>query len=155
MNTIRQKHVLEDLIKTFGFKTGIEIGTLDGDTAGYLLRQIPDLHLTIIDPEPNLKVFDQNTSDFKDRYRLIQKTSDEAVKDLPGCRFDFVWIDGDHSEEQVTRDIINYIDLCTRVVGGHDYGVENYFPGVKRAVDKFFNNDVINIGDDFTWWVNL
>lgn len=56
-----------------------------------------------------------------------------------GARFDFAFIDGDHSAAAVERDFM----YCRQLVGHqrgqvalHDYGEESC-PGVKAAMDKF------------------
>ncbi len=54
-----------------------------------------------------------------------------------GRRYDFIYIDADHSEDAV------YADLCAAlitltpggVIGGHDYSP--MFPGVEVAVTRF------------------
>ena len=69
---------------------------------------------------------------------LIQKTSDDAVKELDSQTYDFIYIDGIHQYENVKQDIINYLPMVKKggVIGGHDYGPS--WPGVRQAVDKMF-----------------
>ena len=52
---------------------------------------------------------------------------------------DFLFIDGDHSEEGVTADIENWLPSVVGVVAFHDYGWSHlrWCAGVKAAVDKF------------------
>lgn len=82
------------------------------------------------------------------RVELIKKTSDEAVEDVPRD-IDFLFIDGDHSEEQCVRDIVNYAPRVSGegVVAIHDSLSE---PGVTAAIaeqknstlSKFFDFEV-------------
>lgn len=66
--------------------------------------------------------FLKNTKSYKN-IRLIKKTSDDAIFDLMGETFDFIYIDGLHTYEQVSLDIKNYKPLIKKggFIGGHDY----------------------------------
>jgi predicted O-methyltransferase YrrM len=64
---------------------------------------------------------------------------------------DFVFIDGDHSYDQVLKDLINY-GLKVKpggIVAGHDW----IHGRLDEAVKEFFKGKEINLGDDTTWWV--
>jgi len=74
-------------------------------------------------------------------YTLIQKTSDDAVKELMDqpvvhC-FDVVYIDGMHRYEQVKKDILNYSKIVKidGFITGHDY--VSGWGEVVRAVNEF------------------
>ena len=63
----------------------------------------------------------------------IKKTSDEAIVDLVGNNFNFVYIDGNHLFRHVVSDIKNYSNLIEDgFIGGHDYKMS--FPEVIAGV---------------------
>ena len=70
---------------------------------------------------------------------LLNGRSEEVVPMLRSFRnvIDLVFIDGDHSYEQVVRDIEVCVPLLREggILSGHDYGDRKH-PGVKRAVDE-------------------
>jgi predicted O-methyltransferase YrrM len=72
------------------------------------------------------------------RYPLIisKHKADSAVLEKYMIRPDFIYIDADHSYEQVKNDIENALALLNGkgVIAGHDYVPE--FPGVIQAVDE-------------------
>lgn len=84
----------------------------------------------------------------------IRLKSDEAIGIAPD-NVSMVYVDGDHSYEQVKRDIINYwprvIDggfLC-----GHDYGLtEKGQDGVKPAVKELFGEPDV-LFQDTSWLI--
>ena len=62
-----------------------------------------------------------------------------------------VWIDADHSEESVTKDIKNYLPKVKKggIICGHDYD----FEGVKKAVHKYF--ETVEEWPDDVWVMRL
>ena len=162
---------------------GIEIGVLGGSWTAYMLDRLPNLvKLYCIDPwqhidgghlEQNLPQDkqDENFRDYcnkikphKDRVCTLRMTSDEAAEYFdPSINpnlgkvwgpVDFVYIDGNHHEDQVYRDIINYYKAIKPggIIMGHDYGLAE---GVTKWVKHFFtHNSTKNyfVGDDFVWW---
>ena len=134
---------------------GIEIGTLRGDTIAYLLKNIPNLEVYCIDPTPVLGEWAANINDHNTRVHILELPSDKAARLFDKESFDFVWVDGDHSYEQVKRDIVNYLPLVRKggFIGGHDYGSQAY-SGVKQAVDELFNG-TLQVKEDYVWVVNV
>lgn len=160
---------------------GIEIGTMAGDLTKALLHQLPNLELLIsVDPWTHRKgaQFEAgNPQEFHDRQRrdahhkcaewmngptarcgLWQMSSNAAFNLL--CKrkadgdkpFDFVWIDGDHTYEQVVADIENGLVLLPAgaLIGGHDYGlVGDVTRAVKELIEPHYT---LHAGGDFTWW---
>ena len=132
------------LYQHFGNKpiTGIEIGTAEGLLTKGLLFYLPNIEtIYTIDPylyEPErgfeAGVNNQEWHDdrkrqaeaallpYEGRYVHICTYSDEAVSVTPK-EVDFVWIDGDHRPEQITRDIANYYPKVKPgcIFGGHDW----------------------------------
>jgi predicted O-methyltransferase YrrM len=103
------------------------------------------------DLDDNHEIARSRLKDYGDRSIIIRKKSDEAINDVPD-EIDFVFIDGDHSFEQVLRDLRNYAEKVKKggIVAGHDYIHQE---GVTRAVGKYFKDNTVNLGDDDTWYV--
>lgn len=155
------------LIPFFGKEkpiSGVEIGVLGASGSVAMLNRMPNLFLYCIDPwkhfdrgfeaERNQEWHDETYAgavhrleEFKDRTKILRMTSDEAAKKLNG-KFDFVWIDGDHSEDQVKKDMLNWKDKIKRpgIIGGHDYQIDY----IARLAKETFKE--IKTGEDFTWW---
>jgi predicted O-methyltransferase YrrM len=85
----------------------------------------------------------------KNNISHIKATSDEAIH-LINPIYDFVYIDGLHTYEQVYRDILNYKKLIkpNGFIGGHDYHPEGW-PGVVKAVEETIGVD--KIYNDGSW----
>jgi predicted O-methyltransferase YrrM len=151
---------LLDLIKELGDnsnKTMIEIGSFVGESTILFAQSFKEV--IAIDPflegyddeDPTSKLFDFDNvyQTYLDRitvYSNIQTivdTSDNAVKELVGKQFDFVYIDGLHTYEGVKTDIVNYLPLVKTggVIGGHDYTDKiPHLVGVYNAVNEIFGH---------------
>lgn len=144
---------------------GCEIGISSGTHVIRLLDTLNIKKMYMIDPyceytDGDGKVKNRWTRYFKMRkdlfrYRnqtiVLRKTSDDAV-DFIKDPLDFVYIDGNHSYENVKNDINNYHKKLTTngVLGGDDY--DTCFSGVKRAVDEFVKDtglELIIVGREF------
>lgn len=136
---------------------GIEIGCLNGEFATHLLREFYNLHLISIDYEPKWHDIGHNMVDFPTRFSLWGVTSDEAVEFLKYQKYDFVFIDGDHSYEQCKKDIWNYEGLVKPggIISGHNYhkAPESAHPGVHESVDEFFGERVKVLQGEFIWYL--
>lgn len=161
---------LVDLLKDKGDIVGLEIGSDVGDTAHYLLSQLPGLYLHSVDPYVNY--VDWNGRDLNERQSVYEglmdrlkiysarfqqhrKYSDDAVVDFYENQFDFIFIDGLHTYEQLTKDCANYYKFLKPggVFAGHDY---HAIEGVKRAADEFAvtaNKQISIVPNDVWWWV--
>lgn len=155
--------------------SGIEIGTKCGDLTRHILWALPQCQLYTIDPfehrdgaefeagEPQ-EYHDLNREsaeqrlilpEFGDRVVMLVMTSKEAHKWIteknPGKKFDFVHIDGDHSEEGITTDLDLYEDLVAEggIFSGHDYG--QCHPLTEIILKRFDKR--LNSGNDYVWWV--
>lgn len=74
----------------------------------------------------------------RDTVTLYKNPSDDAFALVPqDMMFDFIFIDGDHSEEQCYKDIMNSMQRIKLggVIACHDYGAIGW-EGVTRAWDK-------------------
>jgi len=153
-------------------KIGVEVGVAFGGHAESILKTStidilygidPYAHAEDYEDPMNLpqEEFDQlydftieRLAVFGDRYHHIRKKSQDAVNDVP--EIDFVYIDADHSYKGAWEDICAWFSKVRigGIIGGHDYNHPN-FPGVKRAVDNFFNRFrcEIHIEKEGVWWV--
>jgi predicted O-methyltransferase YrrM len=140
---------LKEYFKTKKNITCIEIGVEQGINAFNILQELPIKKIILIDPytpyvqesqkfdtEECFMIAKEKLSRFQ-QVTFLRKTSDEAVRDIHE-QLDFVYIDGNHSYENVHRDIINYFPLIKHngVIGGHDY-FPLLFKGVVKAVNEF------------------
>lgn len=128
---------LISLIKKYNFKTGVEVGIGSGKTTKRLLET--GIQLTAVDIERKDHLFKVLPSNL----RLLHMASLEAAVG----KYDFVFIDADHSYEAVRADITAWRPL-TRFLCGHDYGTEKW-PGVTRAVDELCPMKFL--GPDHCW----
>lgn len=141
---------LGDLIKDMKNPYGAEIGLAEGFTTEFLMNSNPTLQLYCIDPfvqyvdwngnvlerENIFKEFCLRTEPFKNRIKLIRKFSDDAVSDIPDNSLDFIFIDGLHTYDQVTKDMNNYYSKVKDggIFAGHDY---NVISAIHKAVNEF------------------
>lgn len=163
---MRWNAILDRLPKKGKIK-GAEIGVLNGNTAGRILRERQNLILIMIDP---WKVPDENSSYWKSadknarkaqreheaaykntlrvtahagkRAQIMRMTSEKAAPQIKDHSLDFVFIDGDHSYEGTKKDI--QLWTCKVKPGGficgHDYMHEKRpdLAGVTKAWNEAF-----------------
>ena len=127
---------------------GVEIGVFMGDSSRHLLRRCAFMYL--IDPcepyegNPDYGVYSVEQDLIKklngaaDRYELLKGMSHEVHDRVP--EVDFVFIDGNHTYEYVSRDIELYWPKVRSggFLSGHDHGPG--FAGVVAAVTEFSLN---------------
>jgi len=79
----------------------------------------------------------------RDNISHFKSTSDEVATMLRPI-YDFVYIDGLHTYQQVRKDIINYKQLIkpNGFIGGHDYHPTGW-PGVVQAVNETVGVDKV------------
>jgi predicted O-methyltransferase YrrM len=130
----------EDLAKLFSelkFKKGAEIGTLRGDYAEVLCRNIENLHLYCVDPYMAYQVYVRwhTQKELDEAYRIAQDKVKNYnvtfIKDMSinGARYiddktiDFVYIDASHSYRDVVDDIDTWYKKVRSggIISGHDY----------------------------------
>ena len=89
------------------------------------------------------------------RIRFVQGYSDEVARQFADESFELVFIDADHTEEWVSRDLVAWAPKVKRggILAGHDYDSRNW-PGVKIAVDRFFASHPhpVRIEANKVWW---
>lgn len=83
----------------------------------------------------------------------IKEKSDDAINKIENNQFDFVYIDGLHTYEQVKKDIVNYLPKIKRggFIGGHDYHTN--WKGVMDAINELLVVDMVF--SDTSWIVKL
>lgn len=148
---------------------GLEIGCDIGDTSNFLLDSNPTLNLTSIDPYVNYvdwnganlnereNVFDrmmERLKGYSNRFTLVRKFSDDAVDMFEDEQFDFIFIDGLHTYEQLSKDCLNYYSKLKRggIFSGHDFTA---IPGVNRAAKEFankVNKNILTTECDVWYW---
>lgn len=142
---------LIDLLKDKSNIVGLEIGCDVGDTAYALLENNPNLTLHSIDPYTDyvdwngnfLKSRDEmyfsvlkRMEKFGNRFVLHRTTSDEKFEDFSDEEFDFIFIDGLHTYEQLSKDCVNYYSKVKNngIFSGHDFQT---IAGVNKAATEF------------------
>lgn len=145
----------------------VEIGTELGYNALSMFQELSVKKMYLIDPyedykmdgglqkigEDQLKKAKKVLLTHKDKIAFIRKYSDKAIDDIPD-EVDAIYVDGNHDEEYVTRDLKNYYNKVKKggVFGGHDFSA-NYI-GVCKAVIKFTEKNNLELhGDKVDWWV--
>ncbi len=133
---------------------GVEIGVLKGDNAKLILKELDIDVLHLIDPTLSE---DLPHSFFqKYYYKIVDHPvkSKYAVNSIPN-ELDFVYIDGDHSYEAVSKDITLYYPKVRKggVIGGHDIKNLAVYNAVMDSIPEFTmcpSELNIKVND---WWV--
>lgn len=130
----------------------LEIGCFEGMTSRYICDNLlnPGGRMIAVDPltdeylpghEDNgmfvgqYERFMRNTRTYP--IELKRKKSSEVYEELRDYRFDFIYVDGDHTEEAVYKDAVLALNVCKK--DGHilfdDYN--GYRDETKRGIDRF------------------
>jgi len=143
------RQALARMIADLGYREGVEIGTLRGDSAVMFLEQAPKLHLTCVDPyarynarhsqESQDEIFVEATKRLRPyNADIVREFSMDAVESFEDGSIDFVNIDGNHEFDPVMQDLICWARKVRR--GGlimlHDY-CTLWWGGIVRAVDAY------------------
>ncbi len=160
---------LQNLIQEMKNPVGAEIGCAEGFTTEFLLHSKSDLTLYCVDPYINYidwngndlnerenvyQIFLEKIRPFSNRVRHIRKTSDDAVNEIPDNSLDFIFIDGLHTYEQVTKDMNNYYSKLkfNGIFAGHDY---TSIECINKAVTEFANSkskSILQTECDVWYW---
>lgn len=158
--------------------TFVEIGSYCGKSAAYLgvelvNRRIP-CTLHCVDPweRPNDQdngaeiraTFDRNLEPVKrllgERFQPMAMRSLEAAKLFAPASVDVVWVDGDHSYEAVTADILAWFPKLKPGgwMGGDDFLMQ---PVARAVVEQFAPNYILGHGwteipqpQPWPWWLS-
>lgn len=164
-------HVLPGLIKQFNLRKGCEIGVAFGSHIEYILEHTNVEKLYGVDAylgkhlwgplkscaEILYYLVKKRLSRWEPRFTLKRGLSHEIAKEFQPGEFDFIFIDAEHSYEDVKLDLQSWYNKVRSggLVAGDDYTEE--FPGLVKAVDEFFNEKNLKInrsGDrDRIWWL--
>lgn len=151
---------------------GVEVGMWTGENVESLLVRYPKLEMIGVDPYDETipcknkisfqeaeRRFVARTVPHWRRFRWLKLYSIDACLLFEDCFFDFVFIDADHRYEAVREDILGWMPKVKKggIMAGHDYKVPGRrHPGVKRAVNEIFGNDVNVIPMPCTvWWMRV
>ena len=146
-------------------KTIVEVGSWKGRSTKALLdsgkkvyavdtfegsQDTQDLTCQMAKQENVFEEFKKNVGSYPN-LKIIKKTSLGAAKMFSDKSVDMVFIDANHTYEEVEKDILAWKPKAKRFICGHDYS--DGWPGVKKAVKEVF-------GDKFKvtasiWWVEL
>lgn len=175
------------------FDFGVEIGVAYAENAEAILRSSRLRTLFLVDPWralPADEYIDGSSAlnfdacfgeamrrmanpEFVGRVAVLRMKSDQAADLFRPEQLDFVYIDGNHHESQVSRDILRWWGLVKvgGLIGGHDYydcdqpataERPRYLCQVKSAVDRFRERHEKRIAAwhttmhpdcDASWWM--
>ncbi len=156
VNLVISRDRLAGLFSNWNYKVGAEIGVERGAYSKVLCMKNPKLHLYCIDPwqayegyrehvtQSKLDGFFEETKERLSPYNctFIREFSGRASLDFEDDSLDFVYIDANHSYENVRNDLNAWVRKVRKggIVAGHDYikrkGQDAIF-GVIPAVDEF------------------
>lgn len=94
-------------------------------------------------------IFLDNMGDRK--FTPIRKNSTDAAKDFADNSCDVVYIDMEHSYEAVKQDLQAWYPKVK--VNGYIAGHDAYHPGVRTAIQEFFNGQFKIIGNCNCCWI--
>lgn len=128
---------LAGLFADFGYRVGVEVGTERGLYAETLCQEIPQLHLTCVDPwkaypgyvehktQSKLDGFHAEAAERLARFdvELVREFSVDAAPRFKNRSLDFVYVDGNHELSHVVNDLTAWAPKIRAggVVAGHDY----------------------------------
>jgi len=82
-------------------------------------------------------IFINNIKNFgiDDRITIIKNRTDDAVKEFENKSFDLIFVDADHQEESVLKDINNYRPKLKNdgIIAGHDWVWESVRKAISRS----------------------
>ena len=161
---------LIELLKNKQNIIGLEIGCYAGVNADNLLKCLPQLVLHGVDPYVPYCDWNgghtlgkndtaehqayEKLNKYGNRFILHKLTSDDAVDAFMDESFDFIFIDGLHTYEQVLNDCKNYYKKLkpNGLFSGHDY---NVISNVKKAVNEYaveVNKKIEQTETDVWYW---
>lgn len=159
-----------------------EVGVYRGRMSAYLLANVPDLHLVMVDPwaavapdtayaqtgdscaaltqaqqTENMNIAIGETQPWWQRRTLVIEPSVEAAKRFADGYFDLVFIDGAHDVASVSADNAAWWPKVRPggILAGHDYRAKRHRKGVVEAVDAFVAETglTLELGNGKVWWV--
>lgn len=124
------------------------------------LRQQPDVYTDSINNEDLDDAFDECTyklKEFTGRTIFYRMLSDEAAVLIPDNTLEFVYLDGNHQEPQISKDIIAWRRKVKigGIFAGHDFCTKNTGDNlchVEHAVRSILEMEYVHITDCSSWW---
>lgn len=168
-----------DLLNSLGLNSkGVEVGVAHGRNAEGILKKWKSGKIYLVDPYrrwPSSEYVDpvnrQNPkkllrrcrarlSRHKGRYSQIFKDSQSAVKQFSDNSLDFVYIDANHHEPQISADLLAWWPKVKPggIFGGHDFYMRDtaaYRCDVEAAVTRFASDigRKIHVTNCMSWWI--
>lgn len=158
-----------DLAEELGVKisVGVEIGSQFGWWAYRFLTQVPNAKLYCVDTwadpsrvelESNRFMHVRGDNNFREwSLNLKQWIAERRVVALRGKssdvakwfneQIDFLFIDGDHSEDGVFEDLCNWVPKLSNggLVVGHDWDSKRHGRNVRHAVNRFWAKEEFKV----------
>jgi hypothetical protein len=155
-----QRRVIIDLVREHGWKRGAEVGVLKGKTLFSVLDACPDLSMIGVDqwkvlplrPDENAETYadfdmraietdvHRKMSRYGGRCQIFKGDSVSQARRLQDGWLDFVFIDADHTEEGVRRDIEAWAPKVR--AGGMILGHDLWWSTVGKVVREMFPDHV-------------
>jgi hypothetical protein len=181
---LRHRNDLGSLLNQHGLTgIGCEIGVAYGGFSETILQQWDGELLFCVDPwrtfskeeycdptgDHNMdRMFVSATkrlSRFQGKACLLRKTSDDASRMFADSSMDFVYVDGNHHQPQIGRDLANWWPKVKPggIFCGHDFydlDSADYRCEVKSAVESFASENALKVlvteADpcDRSWWIH-
>lgn len=145
---------------------GLELGSFQGESSLVFLETGAAARLLCVDSWDRdrynadrigtaERLFDSVAAAYPGRMGKLKAPTLEAMASLKelGMQFDFVYVDADHAEEAVRKDILAALPLIRRggLLCGHDYG-RKLHPGVTPAVHSTVGKPD-HVYEDSSWVV--
>lgn len=134
-----------ELAKKFtemGFKVGAEVGVNQGKYSAYLLETVPGLKLYSIDNwEGKYQGAEEIATEKLSKYpgsTILRGDSVEVSSRIADETLDFIYIDGDHTEWGVERDLKAWMPKVKKggIISGHDWQLPAVRGTLKRLINK-------------------
>ena len=137
------------IIKNFKTFSYLEIGSWEGNSALFVLKNYTTNNVVCVDLwvndneiNENLENFKLNIKDFKNKFSFFRENSDSFFL-KNNEKFDIIYIDGSHEPTQVNKDLnnawyflnINGILICDDYFYGNIYSESNSVPA--DAINEF------------------
>jgi predicted O-methyltransferase YrrM len=161
---------LEEIVSAFWPVLSLEIGSWKGLSTSIIARYTNLLYCVdtwqgaqnepaMAQEASKVDVFAQFKANMQalgldNKVRPLVMTSDDAFQIVKDGELNFIFIDGDHSYEQVKQDL-RWANKLTPlgVIAGHDYDAGH--PGVMQAVDEVLGNKAVIGKKSSIWYAQL
>ena len=126
-----------------------ELGVGRAMTSTFLLELFPLLHMTFVDVGNTPHIYEL-IQQHPRRTRFLHGTTADMASQVPDNSLDLLFIDAQHTYENVSEDIRNWTPKLkdTGILSGHDFARK--FPGVEQAVRA--TGLPYETGPGGTWW---